>query len=394
MGAQGGFSPEEEIILLLARSRLSAQAEARVRDLLARGLDWPLILDQPQSYRVFPLVYRNLRTLGFEGVPAQARVHLEAVIREAAASNALAANELTELLRLFDAARIPAIPLKGLALAESLYGDLTLRLSDDIDILVPRAMVGRAIAEIATIGYRAESAQWSEKQLLRSFIEYSFARHDQSYGHDLDLHWGVLWWRPLDKGAIEDLWSEARPKTVLGVPAYALSPEWEFLFLAAHAARDAWIGLKWLADIQAACDRGGIDWNRVWEKAERFEWDEVLGITASVCRYLVGGAPFAKGPVREIPSWLKPYIQMQRPPGRIIPTVHLHLLRHNSERLRYILHGLFIPTVSDWEFVSLPTYLRFLYYPVRVFRLAFNAASWLISSGRGAILRRPVSAQL
>jgi hypothetical protein len=161
------------------------------------------------------------------------------------------------------------------------------------------------------------------------------------------------------------------------------------LFLAAHAARDGWIGLKWLADIQGACDRGGIDWDRVWRKAERFEWQEVLELTASVCRYLVGSAPFAKGPVREIPSWLKPFIQMQQPPGRLIPMVHLHLLRHNSERLRYILHGLLIPTSSDWEFVHLPAYLRFLYYPVRIFRLVIKFASRLISSGREAIFRRP-----
>jgi len=394
MSEQGRFSPEDELLLLLARGSLTAEIQARARDLLARGLNWPLILDQPQSYRILPLVYRHLQTLGFAGVPAQAREQLEALAREVAAINALAARELAELLRLFDQARIPAIPLKGMALAESLYGDLTLRVSDDIDILVPRATVGRAIAQISTIGYRAESAQWSERRLLSSFIEYGFVRQDKSYGHELDLHWGVLWWRPLDKGAIEDLWSEARPRTVLGVPAYALSPEWEFLFLAAHAARDGWIGLKWLADIQAACDRGGIDWDRVWEKAERFDWQEVLELTASVCRYLVGTTPaFAKGAVREVPSWLKPFIQTQQPPGWLFAMVHLHLLRHNSERLRYILHSLLIPTSSDWEFVHLPACLSFLYHPVRVFRLGLRSASWLISAVWAAILRRPVEAQ-
>ncbi|HTY56221.1 MAG TPA: nucleotidyltransferase family protein [Candidatus Binataceae bacterium] len=378
------FSPEDQLVLLLARGSLSAEIRARAADLLARRLDWPMILDQPQYYRIFPLLYRHLQTLGFAGVPDQARNQLETVIREVAATNAFAARGLIELLRLFDQAGIPAIPLKGMALAESLYGDLTLRVSDDIDILIPRASAGRAIELIATLGYRAESAQWSIGRLLTSFIEYPFVREGSAYAHDLDLHWGVLWWRPLDKGAVEDLWMEARSTTVLGVRAYAMSPEWEFLFLAAHAARDAWLGLKWLADIQQACARGGIDWDRVWEKAERFEWQEVLELTASVCNYLVGPPPFAKGPVREIPSWLKPYIQMQHPPARVIPIVHLHLLRHNSERLRYVLHGLLIPTSTDWEFLPLPAYLRFLYYPVRVFRLLIKFASSLISAKKNA----------
>jgi hypothetical protein len=393
MTAERNFSPEDQLVLLMARGKLSAELQSCARELLARDLDWSLIIDQPQYYRILPLAYRHLQELGFPRVPVDVKQRLEAINREVAASNALAARSLTELLRLFAQARIPAIPLKGMALAESLYGDLMLRVSDDIDILIPRDAVARSIDLISTLGYRAESSQWSVTRLLSSFIEYPFVCPGDSFRHDLDLHWGVLWWRPLDKGAIEDLWSEARPAVVLGVPAYALSPEWEFLFLAAHAARDAWLGLKWLADIQQACARGGIDWDRVWQKAERFDWQEVLQLTAVVFNYLVGPPPFARGPIGEVPSWLKPYLQMQLPPARIIPIAHLHLLRHNSERLRYIVHGLLIPTSTDWEFVHLPACLKFLYYPVRLFRLGLMASSSLLAAGRRTILRRPAAAQ-
>ena len=387
MSERGRFPPEDELLLLLARGSLTPELQERALHLMSLEPSWPSILSRPQTYRILPLLNRHLQTLGFPGVPPQTRTKLEEVCREIAVYNALAARELPELLRLLSAARIPAIPLKGVALAESLYGDLTVRISEDIDILVPRAMVLRAIDVISTRGYRAESARWSEKQLLNSFIEYSFVRRDGPYYYELDLHWGVLWWLPLDKGAVDDLWSEARPGVVLGAPAYTLSPEWEFLFLAAHAARDCWQGLNWLADIQEACARGGIDWQKVWEKARRFEWDEVLELTASVCNYMVGTSTFANGAVRELPPWLKPYILVQQPPFWLFSLSQLHLLKHNSERIRYILHGLFVPTSSDWEFIRLPRYLTFLYYPIRPLRVGFKFVSWIVAAGRRRIFR-------
>ena len=45
--------------------------------------------------------------------------------------------ETAKILRLLGDAGIPAIPLKGIALAASLYHDPALRTCADIDILVP-----------------------------------------------------------------------------------------------------------------------------------------------------------------------------------------------------------------------------------------------------------------
>jgi len=53
----------------------------------------------------------------------------------------------------------------------------------------------------------------------------------------IDLHWGLLGGDPRSYGATEELWAAARPSTVLGVEAWAMSPEWALLFLVLHAAR-------------------------------------------------------------------------------------------------------------------------------------------------------------
>ena len=57
--------------------------------------------------------------------------------------NASLAEELVQLLRLLGGAGVPVIPLKGVALAESLYGDPALRACADTDVLCRPAMPAR-----------------------------------------------------------------------------------------------------------------------------------------------------------------------------------------------------------------------------------------------------------
>src|SRR5439155_1673653 len=95
------------------------------------------------------------------------------------------------------------------------------------------------------------------------------------------------------------------PKTIFGVPAYGLSPEWQFLFLAAHAARHQWQGLKWLVDIHELCCSRQIDWEEVKEKANRFGWDELLRITLDVCHTLFDTPMPSFFSPGALPPWLK-----------------------------------------------------------------------------------------
>jgi hypothetical protein len=64
--------------------------------------------------------------------------------------------ELVRVLKFFAEAGIPAIPLKGPALAQALHGDSSLRTYVDLDILVPRSMVGRAFDLLRPGGYESE----------------------------------------------------------------------------------------------------------------------------------------------------------------------------------------------------------------------------------------------
>lgn len=246
-GAVNGLSPEDELLLLLARGGLAPDVQARARSLLERGLSWQAVLGRARVHGVFPLLYRNLRALGFPGVPEQTRAELESLSKINAFQSLFLVEEIGRVLRGFLAAGIPVVPLKGVAVAESLYGDPTLRVSMDNDLLVPRRAVDQAFDLLCADGYRTAAAEQDLAALfVRRGVECVLVREVRGIRYLIELHSAVPWGSSVARGATDDLWAEVSPKAFFGTQAWALSREWELLFLAVHAAYHHWDGLKWL----------------------------------------------------------------------------------------------------------------------------------------------------
>lgn len=369
-----GLSPEDKCLLLLARRRLTPTGEDTARSLLGQSLAWPLILRRAQAHGVVPLLTRNLERLGFPGVPADVRTRLEALDRLNAARNMLFRRGLIDVLKRFGEAGVPVIPLKGVTLADSLYGDITLRVCSDLDILVPRHAVGQTVELLATAGYEpAEEDREADGMdleiVLGSNIEYAFVRRDHALPHRLELHWDIVWrWRP-DTKATDDLWANARPKAFWGVEAYALSPEWELLYLAVHAAHHRWQTLKWLVDIHDLCACGGIDWPKVTDTATRLGWEKVLQLTLAACHALLDTPVPAEFARIALPRWVRLFPTFPAPPGIQDALFATRLFPRPSEKLRYLVRLLLVPTLRERRLLRLPPSLGLLYYSLRPVRL-------------------------
>src|SRR5437773_1182110 len=147
------MAAEDVLCLLLARGTLPPDLRVQASNLLANPLRWDRLLDRAKEHQVFPLVYRNLRELGFSGVPEPIRAELAAAFRANALRNTFLARELARVLRRLGDVGIPVIPLKGVTLAESLFGDSAFRVCADLDILVPANVITRAIDVVAASGY-------------------------------------------------------------------------------------------------------------------------------------------------------------------------------------------------------------------------------------------------
>ena len=286
------MSPEDELCLLLARARLSPEARERAQSLLAGPLQWPRVFERARRYGVFPLLYAALRALGFPGVPDPVRSEWTTIFGFNAIQNELLAGELARILRLLGDAGIPVMPLKGIALGESLYGDPALRVLSDIDVLVPAKNVAEAFHLLLSSGYEGE---FTQPRLLDLVVRYGkhciLTRQDRMRAYTLELHSGLLWGGQLERELLGEVWSEAGRRSFYGVPAFALSAEWEFLYLAVHAAQHGWLSLRWYADLDRLCCRGTIDWKKVNEKATWLGWQWAVRSSLAACAVSFRYAP-------------------------------------------------------------------------------------------------------
>lgn len=362
---------EDRLCLLLCRGQLTLDEQARAREFLTDPLQWSLLLERAYTHDVYPLVYRNLRQLDFSAVPQMVQTELKRAYLVNALRNQLLAEDLARLLDLLSDAGIPVIPLKGVALAESLYGDQDARVCTDIDLLVPPAHCHRAIEVILAAGYPdVYRDAFFRKLALRHGRHYSFQRDAAGRSTLVELHWRLWQFSSRDNDIVEDLWAEARPRHSCRAPAYTFSPDWEFLYLALHAADHCWQGLKWLVDLHQLCTCRPPDWRRLTQKAEQFELDLVLGQTLAACSLFLGTPLPADYNSASLPTNVRFFPITPFPAGGFETALSpMALLRHRWDKLRCAANIVLFPKPADQAFLRLHTAVSFLYYPLRVLRL-------------------------
>jgi hypothetical protein len=384
-----GLLPEDELCLLLARAHLADDPRARALELLACPINWDALLWRARQHNVIPLLYRNISNEDTLNVPATVQATLTEAFRANAFRNMFLRGELARVLRLLTEAGIRVIPLKGIALAELLYGDTAFRACSDIDILVPAGDALQARRILLEQGYMSPFTE-------EFFVHHQFGTsadcplipQKEASAYLLEVHWTLLQHSSRDAEAVQDLWRRALPHEFFGVPAYSLTPEWQFLYLASHVATHKWQTLRWIADIHDLCASTSIDWPRVRAMAGQFELEFVAESTLAVCHALYAT------PLPEI------FAQVALPEGIALfphsldasetwsaPLFYPKLLKRPTEKLRWLAEMFFVARVSDRRFFRLPASLDFLYYLLRPVRLACKW-SWLFLCAGCRRLRR------
>jgi len=380
------ITPEDQLCLLLSRRRLGAMQE-RVLQLLASPLSWQVFLQKAYLYEIAPLIHHNLEILDFPNVPAEVRAELSSFLAVNAIRNELLAKELARLLQVLGEARIPVIPLKSIVLAEALYEDPALRVCADIDLLVPRQNVIDAHNLFLSCGYQSQITQPFFLNLMERYgKDCELMREDKLCAYPLELHCGLIWGGELERELLKDIWVDAAPTSFYGVPAFALSLDWEFLYLAVHAARHGLLSLKWFVDLDRFCSHKALDWASIKHKAQRLGWETAVRDSLLTCAQLFGSAidpAFAPNSSRRRLGPLDP--GGLDVPGGIF--FSLRLLSTPAQKIRFLAIRFLVPTPADSRFIALPSSLGFLYYVLRPFRFAAKGAWWFVQAGTQRVRR-------
>ncbi len=386
----GDFTPEDQLCLLLARGRFSPEVAKRAVEQLEAGPRWNVLLERARTHGLVPLLYHRLHKLDFHGVPAPVRRELTDTFGINAIRNQLLAQELVQVLAQLGTAGVPVIPLKGIALAESLYGDPALRTCADLDILVHPKDVAESLRLLRSSVYEARCGEPFFVHLLARYgKDCLLMREDARTVYPLQVHCGLIWGGPAERSLLAEIWADAAPRPFHEAPAYALSPEWEFLYLAVHAARHGLFPFKWLVDLDWIMVRGALDWKKVQAMAKRLGWEKAVQSCLAACGALLE-TPVPK-PFADTQPSAAARTHASGPGPLQIPRETLFAMRLLPTffgRLRFFAIRIFVPTPADGEVLRLPSPLFFLYYLLRPCRLTFAVAGWLMQAGMAKLRRK------
>ncbi len=246
------LSPELSLAAACAVWPPSDRRTEAIRDAAAGPLDWVRYLRVVRRHGVVGLAHDGLERAKPDIPPEIAREISSQATMLVFGSLAMAA-EAARLQRLFDDAGLEILFLKGASLSVLAYGNLGLRESKDIDLLVSCKVLPSAVELITGAGYRRTNPppNISDAQLrLLMSLRRDFGFVHEETGLHLELHW-----RPFFNPHAMDVSSFFSASRVVPLAettgVRTLGEEDLFAYLCVHGALHCWNQLKWLADIGA-----------------------------------------------------------------------------------------------------------------------------------------------
>lgn len=154
---------------------------------------------------------------------------------------------LMATLMSFTYADIPVIPVKGSDMARRLHGDASLRVSGDLDILIRRADLERALTTLNSLG-------WTQVRRTQNGFEHPLhVRASNPNGLlPIEVHWRIHWHE--DRFS-EDVVARGVNRSIAARPAATD----ELLILLMVFARDGCVTVRLLADLHAWYRSNGDD---------------------------------------------------------------------------------------------------------------------------------------
>lgn len=277
---------DEELIILLSRSKFSDNELSQIEELSKENLDWQYILKRSEMEGVSCFVYQHLKNLPFKNsIPEDILESFKNIYYTNSARNAFIYEGTKKLLEIFNAEKIKIVLLKGIFLAENIYKNVALRPMTDVDILVKKDDVIKVGDILNSLHY---SMGVNGEAVLRQPFSYSLTffplnPNKEPNSFCIDVHWHILsstWLMGFlsERIDMERIWQNAQTVRIDEVDTLTLSPPHLLLYLTQHAFSHSFDRLIVLTDILETLRhyKNRINWDILKEEAERLQLLDIL----------------------------------------------------------------------------------------------------------------------
>lgn len=289
-----------------------------------------------------------------------------------------------------ESAQIPVLPLRGLLLAQSLYGDFHRRASADVDVLVPPEHAESAMQAIANMGlqppFPPDHARFRACARFRGACAFLQVADRVA----VDLHWQSIP-RCFQMISDEQMWRESERQELAGYIFRTPRPAHQLLHLCSHGTKHGWDRLVYMADFAAACLRfPGPEINQAAREAKRSGKEHMWLLATALARELFGVTtpfsttepalpPHVRRALRRILENLQSVAVGSR--GGRERQILRDVLRNPADRCMYWWNIAGAPTAIELAAIRLPGALWWGYAPLRWARLAVRAFKFRRGAG-------------
>ena len=245
-------TPEETLLLRVCLSPCESARDAWSQWRSRRNMSGKALLRNSSARKLRPLLFNAVQShsleIDKEGLTYLRTAYLKEELRDAAVRRIC-----REVLLLLEKERFAPIVLKGIAQAETVYGNPVLRHCHDIDILLPDDELSRPAGFLPSLGFRTCSAPDSQSRHLRMV---------QEFGLPLEFH-SRLFEVPYYQTPVSEIRARSRSQVIAGVTAHLLTPADSLLHVCGHASYSSKrASLRWVTDAWFIINRHPqLDWN-------------------------------------------------------------------------------------------------------------------------------------
>lgn len=375
------FHAEEQLLLTVARRELDPRATAEVRALAQAPLDWDYLLATAFNHGLVPLLQKNLTHAAPDLIPGHflARLKREAVANSQTVLHLI--GKQLKLYRLFKEHGLRVAIFKGTVLSQMAYGEVGLRQAGDIDVLIDRHRWADAKSLLESLGYEMKP-QLTAAQLashLAAHCEIPFMRDE--WFTVVDLHWGLAPRSFVFGLESDEVMSRLQPISFGGSPIETFCDEDMVLYQSMHGAKHLWRRLEWITSLAELIRASkNLNWDTVLKRAENAHATRMLALGLRLVETFSD-----VGIETRILRSVDPEDVMKRLATRIKDEIFIvsrtinstetnrfnfKIMDRKRDALVSALRSLFVPTLPDWEALTLSAPLHPLYYAFRPLRLS------------------------
>jgi len=249
-------------------------------------VDWKEFVRQYIHHRMFGNLEALLQEHG-EAMPERTRQGLKDHYRNQLGRQLLLAKELEKICKLLNREGLFYINMKGTMLGMELYGNLTERLTRDIDFLVRDHDVDLFLMHARSLGYELSAAERKKAGANFRAAKKNYTLFHGESGIILELHWG-LFSNPFFYPAEYRFLQKPVIASLNGTSVNVMNREHNFLYLCMHGVYHEFFRLFWLRDIAVMLENPDLPVEGIKKEAEKDGSIRIVALAALMAKRVFG----------------------------------------------------------------------------------------------------------